>query len=163
MNSVRSAVLAAVLATFPAAVAYGAMMTPQDFTTAAGSSDMFEIESSKMALKKSSSTSVKQFAEMMIKDHTAATAGLKAAAEQDGVAVPRQMVSKDVKNIDRLEKLSGGAFDNKYISEQRAAHQQALALLTAYAKDGSGAALKAHAAKTEPVVEMHLDHLKTLR
>ena len=31
MNSVRSAVLAAVLATVPAAVAYGAMMTPQDF------------------------------------------------------------------------------------------------------------------------------------
>ena len=73
MNSVRSAVLAVVLATVPAAVAFGAMMTPQDFTTAAGSSDMFEIESSKMALKKSSSTSVKQFAEMMIKDHTAAT------------------------------------------------------------------------------------------
>jgi len=163
MNSVRSAVLAAVLATVPAAVAYSAMMTPQDFATAAGSSDLFEIESSKMALKKTGSASVKQFAEMMIKDHTAATADLKAAAQQDGVAVPRQMVSKDVKNIDRLEKLSGGAFDNKYITEQRAAHQQALALLAAYSKDGSAAALKAHAAKTAPVVEMHLDHLKTLR
>jgi len=162
MNGIRSAVFAAVLATAPAAVAYSAMMTPQGFAAAAGSSDMFEIESSKMALKKSGSPSVKAFAQMMIKDHTAATADLKAAAKQDGVAVPRQMVSKDVKNIDRLEKLSGGAFDKSYITEQRAAHQQALALLTGYAKDGSAAALKTHVAKTEPVVEMHLNHLKTL-
>ena len=150
-------------ATEPTAAATPAAPAPQDFVDTVAASDMFEIEAAKLAQDQGTSDKVKAFAAMMIKDHTASTAGLKAAAEQDGVAVPRQMVSKDVKNIDRLEKLSGGAFDNKYISEQRAAHQQALALFTAYAKDGSGAALKAHAAKTAPVVEMHLDHLKTLR
>src|SRR3954470_3547507 len=145
MYKVRSAVLAAVLATVPAAVAYSAMMTPQDFADAAGSSDMFEIESSKMALQKSSSAAVKEFAQMMITDHTESTANLKAAAQQDGVSVPAQMITKDVKNIDQLELASGSAFDNRYIGEQQAAHQQALALLSSYAQDGSAPALKAHA------------------
>src|SRR3954454_18219313 len=165
MNKFRSAVLAAaVLATIvPAAVAYSAMMTAQDFATAAGSSDMFEIESSKMALQKSSSATVKEFAQMMIKDHTQSTANLMAAAQQDGVSVPAQMITKDVKNIDQLELATGGAFDSRYIGEQRAAHEQALALLTSYAQDGSAPALKAHAAKIAPVVEMHLEHLKSLR
>ena len=53
--------------------ALGVAPATADFVKEVAISDMFEIESSKMALKKSSSTSVKQFAEMMIKDHTAAT------------------------------------------------------------------------------------------
>src|SRR4030095_15800369 len=50
----------------------------QDFVTLAAQSDMLEIESSKLALAKSDNAKTKQFADKMIKDHTATSNELKA-------------------------------------------------------------------------------------
>ena len=163
MNLLRTVLCAAAVGA-GATLAFGAAtsMTAQDFATAAGSSDMFEIELSKMALTKAQSAEVKQFAQMMITDHTAASAALKTAAAADGVAVPAQMVKKDVSGIDALEGASGAVFDANYIDAQVNAHQQAVALLSSYAQNGQAAALKAHAQKTLPTVQMHLQHIEQL-
>src|SRR4051794_22853407 len=44
-----------------------------DFAAAAGASDMFEIQSSKMAQSQASSAKVKDFASMLVTDHTKST------------------------------------------------------------------------------------------
>ncbi|ESX21240.1 DUF4142 domain-containing protein [Mesorhizobium sp. M1148] len=54
----------------PGAMAQTATTSPQEFVKAAASSDMFEIQSSELALRKSKTSRVKEFARMMIKDHT---------------------------------------------------------------------------------------------
>ena len=56
----------------------GITPTTQDFVTEAAQSDMFEIQSSKMALN-SADAPTKAFAQKMIDDHTKTTAELKAA------------------------------------------------------------------------------------
>jgi putative membrane protein len=135
----------------------------QEFAAMAASSDMFEIESSELALQKAVSPEVKEFAQMMINDHTTASKHLMAAAQQDGVSVPAEMATRHAAKVGALGDFSGaGGFDAKYIEEQVAAHQEALALITAYAEGGGSPALKAHGEKAAPVIQMHIEHVQKL-
>ena len=54
----------------------------------AGAGDLFEIESSKVALEKSQTKAVRDFAQMMIDQHQKSTADVKAAAQKAGLTVP---------------------------------------------------------------------------
>lgn len=163
MNFLR---LAAAAATFGAlasiAWAQTKTMTAQDFAAMAASSDMLEIQSSELALQKSQNAAVKEFAQMMIDDHTTASKNLKAAAQQDGVTVPAQMTEKHAAEVKALTDAPAASFDGSYILAQVAAHQEALKLMTSYAESGDGAALKAHAQKTAPIIQMHFEHAQKL-
>ncbi|MBP0441330.1 DUF4142 domain-containing protein [Tianweitania sediminis] len=161
MNFVKTATAAAVIfAMAPFAYAQSPM-TPQEFATMAASSDMLEIQSSELALQKAQNAEVKEFAQMMINDHTKASQELKAAASQDGVTVPAEMLPKHAEQVQALNGASAAEFDEAYMDAQVAAHEEALNLMQTYAQNGEGAT-KAHAAKTAPVIEMHLEHAKKL-
>lgn len=56
--------------------ALGIVPKTQDFVTLAAQSDMLEIEASKLALTKAESAKTKEFADKMIKDHTATSNSL---------------------------------------------------------------------------------------
>ena len=128
----------------------------------AASSDMFEIESSRLALKKSSNTSIQGFAQQMINDHTKATQNLKAAASQAEVTVPAEMMPKHAADLQALEGTAEANFDTAYIEAQEKAHDEALALMTGYAENGDNEALVAHAKTTAPVIKMHAEHVEKL-
>ena len=136
--------------------------TAQAFVDAAGASDMFEIESSKLARTMGKDPGVKSFAEMMVTDHTQSTADLKAAAAKaDGVTVYPQLTPKQQSDLDAL-KNAGDNFDSVYKTQQLAAHQQALSLLQNYASAGDQQALKDFASNTATVVQTHLEHAQML-
>jgi putative membrane protein len=136
-----------------------------DFVQKASVSDMFEIEASKLALKRSSSPEVKAFARMMIKDHTQSTALLKAAIKESGrditppAALPddKQTALNDLTNADAKD------FDKKFMDAQVDGHKATLDLMSRYANDGDAPAIKAFAAKVGPIVEHHLDRAKAIR
>ncbi|MES0044358.1 DUF4142 domain-containing protein [Mesorhizobium sp. M0091] len=134
----------------PGAMAQTATTSPQEFVKAAASSDMFEIQSSELALRKSKTSRVKEFARMMIKDHTNSSKRLITAAKKDDVAVAPEMTSKHAAQLEALSNDSSGAFDNAYVDAQVAAHQEALTLMTSYAENGQEKHLAAHAKKTAP-------------
>lgn len=163
MNIMKTAIAAVGLSLIGSlALAQSATMSAQDFATTAASSDMLEIRTSELALTKAQTAAVKEFAQMMINDHTKASAELKAAAEKDGATVPADMLPKHASQVATLDTADGAAFDAAYIDLQVAAHEEALALMNSYAQGGDGPALKAHAEKTAPVIQMHLDHAKQL-
>ena len=137
-------------------------MTPQDFATTAASSDMFEIQSSEIALEKAQSDQVKEFAQQMIDDHTKASEELKAAAEQDGASLPGELLETHQVQLDQLGNASDDGFDAAYIQAQVLAHEEAIALMTDYAENGEDGALKAHAQKTAPIIQTHLEHVQQL-
>lgn len=162
MKPFRLIAAAAVFGVASLALAQAQTMSPQDFAATAASSDMFEIRSSELALEKSKSDAVRDFAQMMINDHTAASEALKAAAQQDGVTVPAEMLEKHATQLQTLQGAPADSFDTSYVEAQVAAHEEALALMQSYADTGDGAALKAHAAKTAPVIQMHHEHVQKL-
>lgn len=134
---------------------------PQGFVNAAAASDMFEIESARLAKTMGRSAEVKEFAAMMERDHTKSTADLKTAAGTAKVTPAPEMTTRQQSDLAAL-RAAGDNFDRLYKQQQLAAHQQALALLRGQAEGGTAASLKAFAAKTVPVVEQHLEHVQRL-
>lgn len=139
-------------------------MTGQQFADAAAASDMFELESAKLAQQKGQSAAVKEFAAMMVKDHTNSTAKLQAAAGQaDPAVTPRPALNPEqTANLEALRAASGAEFDVHYKQQQVAAHQKALAMLQGYSANGDVPSLKAFAGETAPVVEAHLKQISAM-
>ena len=146
-----------------AAVA-GAPMTAQQFAETAAGSDLFEIESGKLAQQKGSSSAVKGFGNMLVEEHTKSSTELKAAAAKlPGIALPVVPPPELQARLDALKGLSGEAFDRQFIADQTASHQQTLAALNAYVATGDAPPLKEHASKATGVVQKHLNELGQIR
>ena len=64
--------------------------------------------------------------------------------------------------VAKLRAAHGTARDSLYVTQQKAAHQQALMLHKNYAANGSVAPLKMAAAKIAPVVQSHIDMLDAM-
>jgi putative membrane protein len=129
----------------------------------AADSDMYEIQSSQLALSKAQSDAVKQFAREMIQDHKTTTASLLAALPHTNPRVPpppKQMSADNQAKIAQLRAADGASFDSLYMQQQAAAHRQAWALHDGYATDGTDPALRQVATSAVPIIEKHLQHLK---
>ncbi len=131
--------------------------TPQGFVDTAAASDMYELEAARIAQEKGQSDAVKQFAQMMIDDHTTSSENLQQAASQvSAVTVAPRMTAMQQQMITELQNTGTEAFDGVYKQQQINAHQQALNVLQNYAQSGTEEPLKNFASTTAPVVEMHL-------
>src|SRR5690348_10292695 len=119
-------------------------MSASTFVQTAAHGDMFEIDAAKVALDKSKSDSVKDFAQMMVDDHTASTEKLKTAVEKSKVKVtmPKSLDKKHSDMLDKLKKSSASSFDQNYLQSQVAAHREMLNVLTNYSQNGDNADLK---------------------
>lgn len=135
--------------------------TAQDFSQAVAMSDMYEIQSANIALKRAEGAPTREFAQMMINDHTRSTQALKDAVAASGqtLAMPERLDSEHQAQIGILEGLNGSDFDREYLSQQMAAHRRALDLLKAYGGDGDVAELRQFAQATIPIVQKHHDWL----
>lgn len=137
----------------------------QTFADAAAASDMFEIESSKLAETNGASAAVKRFAQSMIKAHTDSTAKLaEAASNAAPPIVPKALLSADQQQtLDALKAKKGAEFDTAYIAAQRQAHEATLEKLKAYSSNGDVPSLKAFATTLVPIVTGHLNMAKGLK
>lgn len=130
------------------------------FVETAAIAGLFEIETSKLALARTQEPQIRAFAEMMVADHTRIAASLKrAASDANGeITLPTALDAEHEAMVKTLRAASGRDFDALYVQMQTAAHQQAVGLFGAFAKDGDQTALKAFAADTLPVLQRHLEH-----
>ncbi|MFC6592669.1 DUF4142 domain-containing protein [Deinococcus lacus] len=120
-------------------------------------SDMFEIRSSELALQRSSNDAVKAFAQQIIKDHTEASAKLKAKASSLNISLPAGLDAAKVADMQALQVKQGMPFDRAYAAVQVNAHVDAINLFESYLAKGSNAELKAHAQETLPHLRHHLE------
>jgi putative membrane protein len=162
-NTVQDAVGAAVGQT--SAATLGAN-TVGGYVANAAIADMYEIAASKVALERSKNAEIKKAAQMIITDHTKSSTELKTALSGAGVGadvtIPPEMDERRKGMVDNLRQAPADGFDRVYLGQQTAAHQESLTLHRGFAENGDNAALKAHAAKTAPVIEKHLQHVRGL-
>lgn len=144
--------------------------SPQTFAEQAASSNAFEVESSNLALQSvtvgetaESNQPLIDFARGIINDHEAAGERLQLAARQDGITIPAQIDAQHTEKLDALKTASTGeAFPAAYLEAQIAAHQDAVALFTAFSTQGPQGALKTFATETLPVLQQHQRHAQEL-
>jgi putative membrane protein len=135
--------------------AFGMAPSTADFVKQVAISDMFEIESSKLAQQRADASS-KTFAEKMIKDHTGTSTELKGLATKAKLEVPTALDSSHQEKLDKLKGLQGADFDKEYDSNQQSAHKDAVDLFDRYAKGGDNKEIKAFASKHLPHLQQHL-------
>jgi putative membrane protein len=128
-----------------------------DFIKEAATSDMLEIESSKIAQQKGDANE-KTFAGQMIADHTKTSSELKGLVSGDMAAeIPTVLDDSSQKKLDKLRDAKPEDFASEYDPMQVSAHKDAVSLFQRYAKGGDDAKLKDWAGKTLPALEHHLN------
>lgn len=137
--------------------------TTEGFVSNAAMSDMYEIQAGQMAQQKGQSADVKAFGKMMVADHTAMSNEMKPLAQAAGQTVPAALDERRKGMLDNLTAASGADFDRVYLSQQEAAHEEALTLMRGYAENGDNAGLKALAQKATPKIQAHLDRVKQIQ
>ncbi len=152
--------------TAPPAATPAAPAAPTDaagYIAKAGAGDLWEIESSKALLAKSTNADVKKFAQMMIDNHGQSTAKVKAAAAAAKIEVAAPVLDADQqKSLDEIKKADAATIDAVYLAHQKTAHDAALALHQSYSTLGDTDSLKKAAGEIVPVVEAHRAELTKL-
>lgn len=106
-----------------------------EFIEKAGMAGLAEIKLSNLALDKSQTPGIREFANRMVKDHTSANQRLKEAAKPSGVALPQGIDQAHTDVLQQLKGLSGSEFDAAYVNVMKQDHDSAIALFENAAGD----------------------------
>ncbi len=142
----------------------GRAPSTQDFVTEAATSDMFEIQSSKLAEDKVSDDATETFARQMVTDHGKTTAKIENLVDSGKMKakLPTALDNSHQSMLDKLKSLNGADFEKKYHDDQVKGHKDAVDLFKRYAKDGTNADLRQFAETALPTIEHHLDMAQDL-
>jgi putative membrane protein len=139
-----------------------ATMSDQQFINMAAQTDMLEAHLGQLAANQASRQEVKDYAQMLVSDHTADYQQLGTLAGKDGLTVPNGLDADHYKMVVPFEKLNGAAFDARYIREMIEGHTKAIAVYTKEAADAQSPDVKAYASATLPTLQKHLEGAKNL-
>ena len=164
--TVKSKSLPLVLAALLTGTCYAAAGGPNDAQIAqiVVTANTIDIENGKIALEQSKTPSVDEFANLMIKDHTAVNNNATALVKRLGVTPEPSDTSKSLqKDADsehaKLKGLKGHDFDKAYLENEVAYHKQVIeALDKTLIPNAQNAELKKTLVDVRPAFQAHLDH-----
>ena len=146
------------------ASASGTMMMDANVAAVAHASNMDEIQTSQLALQRSQNAQVRQFAQMMITEHTAVDQQMMQMLQAKGMTMQpnepaRAAMQATAATVANLSRTTGAAFDRAYMMHQVASHRWTLtsldqSLIPATRDDQMKAFLSG---KVRPAVAMHLE------
>lgn len=126
-----------------------------EFVDKAGMIGKVERQASQLALDRSSNPAVKAFARRMVDDHGRIAGELRQLGAAKGVPVQSRMLVDPA--VTALHTKAGHAFDAAYVAlAGPRAHEAAIRLYEAEARNGRDPQLRAFAASTLPMLNAHL-------
>jgi putative membrane protein len=132
------------------------------FYKEAAEGGMAEVELGTLAQQKASNASVKDFAAMMVSDHSAANERLKSIAQGKNIQLPSEPGMKQKATKAKLQALSGEAFDKAYVRYMIKDHKEDIEKFNHEAAQGRDDEAKAFASATLPTLHKHLDQIQTI-
>lgn len=124
----------------------------QDFVSQTAVANMFGVESATLALHKTGSAAIKDFAHTLADEHAATTSSLRRIiAKRSDIALPDRPDGKHLALLRDLADRQGADFDRAYVDAQRSTHHDAATLMERYAQAGGDPELKRFAAQSLPV------------
>ena len=145
---------------YPSPQAPSAGVSAAAYVANAAAIDLYEIQSSELALQRSSSRTIREFASMMIAAHKGTSAQLSFAGRRLNLLPSATLDARRQAMLDQLQ--SSADFDRAYREQQRTVHAEALALHRSYAARGTSHTLRPVASAMVPVVERHIRLLRYL-
>ncbi len=158
-NALLSSMCCGALCCFSALAQTG---SDQKFLDMAAQTDMTEAHVGQLAQEQASAQGVKDFAQMLVTDHTGDYNQVTALGTKVNATIPKGLDAAHDKMIAPLGKLKGAAFDRKFIQEMISGHEKAIAEYKKEAADAQNADVKAYATQVLPTLQKHLDAAKDL-
>ena len=134
-----------------------------EFAVSAADAGIMEVQVGTLALTKTTSPIVKQFAQTMIDDHTKANEELKALSESKNITLPTILSEKHQKKVSDLEEKSGSDFDKEYSDLMVNDHKDVVAMFKTAADKCKDAELKAWAGGKISALEHHLSMAENVK
>jgi len=146
-------------------VAPNQAVTSSSFAILAATSDLFEIATGTLAMEKAQTAETREFAKMMVDDHTNSLRDLTAAVERsdEEIVLPTRLNAQQQGLLDSLTQANTADFDRVYMNQQVDGHQTALKLHQEYQAASDDRDLLAFSQKVLPVIQAHYDRLEKAR
>lgn len=131
--------------------------------------DTVDVNCGKLAVEKTKNQAVKEFAETMVRDHTAVNEKAVFLAKKLGVTPAASETSKSLESngkaeLKKLKALTGSDFDKAYVANEVAYHEAVIGLLDkTLIPSAKNAELKALLKSGRPIFAAHLEHAKMLQ
>lgn len=122
-----------------------------------------EVELGRLAQQQATSPEVKEFGEMMVRDHTQAGEELKQIASKHDIQSPAADRNEHDDLHERLTKATGAEFDREYINAMVDEHEKAVNDVEDKAEGSDNPEVKQWAAKTLPTLRQHLERAKQIK
>jgi len=126
------------------------------FVRKAAEGNAAEVALGRLAEQTSEDPKVKAFGERIVRDHTQANEQLASVAQTLNMTLPTSPSKADQKEMDKLSKLSGTAFDKAFAHDMVKDHRMDIRAFEHEAKDGRDSQVKQFAQTTLPTLREHL-------
>lgn len=133
----------------------------KNFMKTASAGGVLEVELAKLAQKQAASSAVKEYADMMIADHTRIYNELKKLATDKHILLPIDLTPEESEQLEKLKTRSGSEFDENYMRLMVDSHQKAVATFESGANNRDRDVNKFASAKLE-TLKMHLNSARSL-
>jgi putative membrane protein len=157
----KTLLISTLLAAMPLA-ALAASSPDESFYKKAAEAGMGEVELGNLAAQKTPDPQLRDFATMMVKDHTAANEKLRALAASKNISLPSGAGVMNAAEKAKLDVLKGDTFDKSYIKSQVKAHKETVELLNKEIASGQDPDAKAFAQSVLPTVRSHLKAIDSI-
>jgi putative membrane protein len=131
--------------------------------------DNVDIDSSKLAAEKTSNSKVKDFANLMVRDHTSVNKKATALAKKLNLTPEESDTSRTLKSngdqtLEKLRGMNGAAFDKAYIDNEISYHELVLKTVDdTLIPNTKNAELKSLLESARPIFVSHLNHAKQVQ
>src|SRR5207248_8198125 len=131
--------------------------------------DNVDIDAAKLAASKTSNPKVKDFANLMIRDHTSVNKKATDLAKKLNITPEESDTSRTLKSdgdntLEKLRGLSGAAFDKAYINNEVTYHESVAKVVDdTLIPNAKNAELKSLLESARPIFASHLKHAKELQ
>ena len=150
----------------------------REFVEKAAHGGMAEVQLGQLASERAQNPEVKQFGQMMVREHTRSSDELKQTVSAYNIALPTELDEEHRELMEKLRNLQGAEFDREYMAAMVDGHREMQGLLEGRADDGrddpqshgqtnpaaasgtdesADAAINQWALKTKPSVDRHLE------
>lgn len=134
-----------------------------NFAVKAADGSLAEVEMGKLGQEKATNPSIKEFAGMVVTDHSKANEELKTLATVKGIKLPLVVSEDHQHHLTDLTQTKANDFDKAYVDMMVEDHQKDVELFEEQAKNGKDAELKTFAVNTLPTLRKHLDAVNALK
>jgi len=165
----KTKILLALLAAASLNIAHAANPNDAQIAAIVVAANTVDIDAGKLAESKTKNKEVRAFALRMVSDHSAVNQQAVALVTRLHVKPEENDTSKSLTDggaasRDKLNKMSGAAFDKAYVDNEVGYHQTVLdAIDKTLIPSASNAELKALLTKTRPAIAAHLEHAKHMQ